>query len=821
MPVDTAHRSCSLCGLPTQEPPIRGAGSLASRIYCCAGCAVVDDVLQGLPAVERAEAIVDIARRVGLPGEQVAALEAVAVEARVDKREAELHSEASVDEASASVVEQKFRVSGLHCPSCTWLVEHTLMGQRGVKEAHVDFLTEIASIRLDLKQTSRETALSAIEPVGYKAHELDDVGADPERLHLRFGVAAIAAMNVMMLAFVHYAELVGAGSGRWKVLVGALGATIAVPAVMYCGAPIFRRALGHLIHRRLAMESLLALGIVASLGLSLSAFVLPGANFYFEIPCMIVATALGSRLVDRAIRRVGARKVATLLRPRPLRVRTALEHGSGPAGFTEIDELVEGQRIIVPEGEEVPADVVVVGDALSVSEAVLTGEPRPVLKRRGATVLAGSEVVSGTLLGEVARPARSSAYALIGHQILDVVRGQGERTALADRIAAIFVIVVLAVAAVTVLGHFVMTGRSLSDPAIWLPAIAVLVVACPCAFSIAASASMGVAAIRLLTDGVLLRNPNAFEQAAIVDVVVFDKTGTLTIGDMDVHALEWFDEPEPSILEAVRGLEESSRHPMAVAIRRFLEAEGVAHLPASEIVDVEEIRGLGVRGVVSGRDVAVGAPDIFTDSEEASALDDDELSRPHVLFGPRQRPAGRFIFDDPLRPSAPEAVEQLRRSRIDVELLSGDDGVVVARCAQKLGIETYRGRVLPRDKAAHVESSCEAGRHVIYVGDGINDAPALAAATVGIAMRHGASMSLETADLLSVRDDPTAASVTISLARRLRRVTAQNYVWAIAYNVILVPVAASGWLHPAFAALAMLLSSLTVLANSARLLRRE
>lgn len=763
--------------------------------------------------------MVEIARRVGLPDEQVAALEVAAAEAGVDSMGAELHAETSIDENSSSVVEQKFRVSGLHCPSCTWLVEHTLMGQRGVQEAHVDFLTEVASIRLDLRQTSRETALGAIEPVGYKAHELDDVGADPERIQLRFGVGAIAAMNVMMLAFVHYAELVGAGSGQWKVVIGALGATIAVPAVVYSGAPIFRRALGHLLHGRLAMESLLALGIVASLGLSLSAFILPGANFYFEIPCMIVATALGSRLVDRAIRRVGARKVATLLRPRPLRVRTALADGSGPSGFTEIDELVEGQRIIVPEGEEVPADVVVVGEASSVSEAVLTGEPRPVSKRLGATVLAGSEVVSGVLFGEVIRPARSSAYAQIGHQILDVVRGQGDRTALADRIAAIFVVVVLVVAATTVVGHLVMTGHGLSDPSIWLPAIAVLVVACPCAFSIAASASMGIAAIRLLTDGVLLRNPTAFEQAAVTDVVVFDKTGTLTVGDMDVHALEWFDEPEPALLEAVLGLEEGSRHPMAVAIRRFLDSEGVEPPPPDEIVDIDVTRGLGVHGVVGGRDVAVGAPSLFTDTEEASALDADELARPHVLFGPRARPAGRFIFDDHLRASAKKAVDQVRRLGVDVELLSGDDSSVVARCAEELGIETHRGRVLPRDKAVDVESSREAGRNVVYVGDGINDAPALAAATVGIAMRHGASMSLETADLLSVRDDPAAAGETISLARRLRRVTAQNYVWAIAYNVVLVPVAATGWLHPAFAALAMLLSSFTVLANSARLLR--
>jgi len=808
--------TCSLCALPAPDPPILGDGELAGRRYCCTGCRAVDVVLHGLPEAERAAAVLEIARRVGLPDEQIAALEAAAAAAPLD--ETGSSREEPVDDAG--VVEQRFCVSGLHCPSCTWLAEHTLMAQPGVLEAHVDFLTEVGTVRLDLRKTSRETALGTLATVGYGAHELDDaVAADPERLVLRFGIAAVTAMNAMMLAFVHYAELVGAPSGQWKLVVGALGATIAVPAVAYCGAPIFRRALGHLRHGRLAMESLLALGIIASLGLSLSAFVLPGANFYFEIPTMIVATALGSRLVDRAIRRVAGRKVASLLRARPLRVRLAGDATAGPAGFVEVDALEEGHRILVPAGEEVPADVAVAGEDVSVSEAVLSGEPRPVSKRPGATVLAGSEVVEGTLIGDVLRPASSSAHAQIGQQILDVVRGQGERTAVADRIAAVFVVVILAVAAVTVIGHLVIGAQSLSSVGTWLPAIAVLVVACPCAFSIAASASMGTAAIRLLTDGVLLRNPEAFEQAAAADVVVFDKTGTLTEGDMDVRSLEWIGEPDTSMLEAVLALESGSRHPMALAIRRFLEAEGVASLPGESVTSREERGGLGVTGTVRGVDVAVGAPGLFVKPTEAQPTESSEPPRPTVLFGPIESPAGRMVFDDPLRPSAAESVESLGRLGVGVALLSGDDSAVVARVARELGIEEHEGRVLPGDKAARVEALRAAGQRVMYVGDGINDAPALAAATVGVAMRHGASMTLETADLLSVRDEPRAAATTIAMARRLKGVTRQNYVWAIAYNAVLVPVAALGWLHPAFAALAMLLSSLTVLANSARLLR--
>lgn len=801
---------CDLCSLPAPEPPFRGQGALVARTYCCAGCAAVDEVLSALAPAKRAEARVSIARRAGLPEAQIRALEAAAATpgpgapALVGREPA----------AGPEVVEERFRVDGLHCPSCSWLAEHLLRSQPGVLDARVDYLTEFGTIRLDLRRTSRETAFAALEPAGYRARQIAEVGADPERLALRASVAAIAAMNAMMLAFVHYAEVFGASAGPWKATVGFLGAAVALPSVAWAGAPIFKRAFGLLRRGQLAMESLLALGVLASMAISLAAFVLEGANFYFEIPTMIVATALGSRLIDRAIRRHGTRRVAALLRPRPVRVRTG-------TGFVRLDDLAAGQRIVVPAGEEVPADVEVLCGAVTVSEAVLTGEPRPVAKRHGDTVLAGSEVVEATgdergLVGEVLRPARASACAQIGDQILAVVRGQSEGTALGDRIAGAFVVAVLLIAAATLAAHAWLGGLGWTHPGAWLPAIAVLVVACPCAFSIAASASMGTAAIRLLADGVLLRTPASLEKAAAARVVVFDKTGTLTAGDMDVVALDWLgSEPEPALLQAVAALEARSSHPMGAAIRRYLGDAQVTPAPAESVTELEEVRGLGVRATVAGRQVAVGAPRLFGAGEAEQSAD----GRSYVLFGEVGRPAGRFLFDDPLRPAAAEAIARLRALGVEARVLSGDDPAVVGRVARELGIESFEGRVLPRDKAERVEALRARGLGVVYVGDGVNDASALAAATVGIAMRHGASVALETADLLSIRDEPAVAALTIEVSRRLRRVTLANYAWAIGYNVLLVPVAALGLLHPAFAATAMLLSSLTVLANSARLLR--
>jgi heavy metal translocating P-type ATPase len=694
------------------------------------------------------------------------------------------------------------------------LVEHSLMQREGVIDAHVDFLTEIGTITLDLRQSSRESALAGLERLGYRAQSLDDeIDSDPERLFFRTGVAAIAAMNTMMLAFVHYAEILGISAGSWKTMIGGLGAVLAIPAVAYCGAPIFRRALGLARQGQLAMETLLVLGIVASLGLSLLAFVLPGADFYFEIPTMIVTTALASRLADRAIRRRGARQVASLLRPRAIRVKLASVPGRAST-FADLDDLREGDRIVIPEGGEVPADLEVLGEAVTVSEAVISGEPIPILKRLGATVLAGSEVTEGELIGEVLRPATASAHAQIGRQILEVLRGNQDRTAAADRIAGIFVIAILIVAALTVFGHAWLGGHGLASPAAWLPAIAVLVVACPCAFSLAASASMGAAALRLLREGVLLRDPAALELAADVDVAVFDKTGTLTLGDMDVRALDWAGEPLPELLAVVAGLEARSRHPMAAAIRRYLASREVG--PAL-CLEVEEVRGRGIIGLLEGRRVAVGTPELFDEIGDLANPEGDP--RPYVLFGPVEAPAGRLVFEDRVRPSARGALDELRTLGVEVRILSGDDRAVVRRCAEDLGIERSEGRALPRVKAERVEALRSEGRVVMYVGDGVNDAPALAAASVGIAMRHGASMALETAGLLAVRDDPAAAGQIVRFSRRLRWITRENYLWALIYNVVLVPVGALGLLHPAWAALAMLLSSVTVLANSARLLR--
>lgn len=816
--------TCSLCGLPpVGEELVAGIGELSGNRYCCPGCAAVDDVLHQLPEEERAAAMLEIAKRVGLPAEQVAALEAAAA---VDSAEDDA-VEAGQVSSSKSVIEERFRVSGMQCPSCSWLVEHTLNNSPGVLEAKVDFLTEIGTMRLDLRKTSRATALGKLESVGYRSQRLEEVDSgDPERLVLRCAVSAMAAMNTMMLAFVHYAETFGASSGAWRMTAGAFGAALAIPAVVYGGAPIFRRALALLRHRYLAMETLLALGIASSLGLSMLAFVLPEAGFYFEIPTMIVTTSLGARLVDRAIRRVATGKVATLLKPAPVRVRLAGEEPGRVAGFVDVSGLEAGQRIAVPAGEEVPADVEVEHKPVLVSEAVLTGEPHPILKRVGTTVLAGSEVVggdsssadtSGVLVGQVLRRPEASAHAQIGQQILDVVRGQSEATELADTIAAWFVIAVLVTSGLTVVGHLLFGGGGLLDAAVWLPAVAVLVVACPCAFSIAASASMGTAAIRLLGDGVLLRRPEAMEAAAKTDVVVFDKTGTLTYGDMDVREVEWFEADESGReqwLAEVAALESESHHPMAIAIRRYVAARGIE--PASRLDSLEERGGYGIVARRGDKMIAVGIPALF-ETEIAAAGKD---ARSAVVFGPRAKPVGRFIFDDPIRDEAPGLVNSLQSLGVEVRLLSGDDESVVARCAEELGIEHYEGRALPRTKAERVEALRREGRQVMYVGDGINDAPALAAASVGVAMRHGASMALETSDLLAVRDDPSAALRAMELARRLRRITLQNYSWAIGYNVLLVPVAALGWLHPTYSALAMLFSSVTVLANSTRLLRR-
>jgi Cu+-exporting ATPase len=800
---------------------VLGVGAFAGRVYCCSGCARVDEVIAGLPEPARAATIKALAERLGIAplqglaaraeAQRVAAAAAAAGTPTPDPDPPDAAQAAAG--ADGTVVEERFRVEGMHCPSCSWLVERLLESRPGVSAAKVDFLSEVGSVRIDLRRTSRAAALAELERAGYRARALGEAeGRDPERLALRLAVAAIAAMNVMMLAWVHYAELFGMGAGEWKLWLGSLQAVLSVPAVLWAALPIFRRAAGLLRLGAAGMESLLALGMLAALALSCTGFVLPQGDFYFEIPPMIAALALGSRLVERSIRRSGARRIAELVRPRVVRVRRAGPDGAA-AGFAALDELRPGERIVVPAGEEVPVDVTVAGEPVTVSEAMLTGEARSLLRRAGACVLSGSRVAEGTLVGEVLRPASASALAQIGERVLAVLGDARVVPRMADRVAAVFVPVIVLGALATFAAHAWWAGLGPWSPGAWLPAVAVLVVACPCAFSIAAAAAVGAVTLRLLREAVLVREPRALDAAAGIDTVVFDKTGTLTAGDMDVRELRWLGHPRPDLLPVVAALEAGAHHPAGVALRRHLAAQGVVPASATE---VEEFPGLGVRGRVDGTAFAVGAPASFHDTTAATGPDG---GRPFVLFGPVERPVGLFELQDPLRPGARAAVDALRARGLDVRLLSGDDPAVVERCASEVGIERHEGRVLPAEKAERLQALRAAGRRVAYVGDGINDAPALAAADVGIALQHGAGLACEVAGFVTVRDDPAAAARVLEAARRLRRVMAQNYAWAVGYNLVLLPLAALGWLHPAFAALAMFCSSLTVLANSARLLR--
>jgi heavy metal translocating P-type ATPase len=716
------------------------------------------------------------------------------------------------------VVTEHFRVGGMHCPSCAWLVERILASVPGVAEARVDYLTEIGSAKLDLRRTSREDALHSIDAAGYHAAPLDDaVRADPERLVLRLAVAGIAAMNAMMLAWVHYAELFGATTGGWKTWIGVLQAAITVPAVGYASWPVFDRALRLLRLGRLGMDTLLALGIAASLLVSLAGFVLPGADFYFEIPAMITTAALASRLVERTIRRAGTRRVLELVRPRAVRVRLAQGPGDeGPPRHAAVGALRAGERIVVAAGEEVPVDVAVLGPGVTVDEAMLTGEAGGLVRKEGATVLAGSIVVEGELTGEVLRPEAESAHAQVARCVLGALAGERGRAVLGDRIAAVFVPVIVLVALGTAVAHAWLGGHGMGAASTWLPAIAVLVVACPCAFSLAASAALGAGVLGLLRRGVLVREPRALEDAAGIDTVVFDKTGTLTAGEMTVREVRWFGEPEPRVLEVLAALESRTQHPAGRAIRKHLARAGAR--PAA-VESVEEVPGLGVRATVGGEGFAAGAPGLFR--EELDGVWRGHGGNTFVLFGRVARPAGTVVLEDPLRDGVEQAVVELRERGCEVRLLSGDDPTVVARCATAVGIEQHEGRVMPAAKARRVKRLRASGRRVLYVGDGVNDAPALAAATAGLAMRHGAGLACAVAGFVAVRDDPRAASRVLDAATRLRTVLRQNYAWAIGYNALLVPVAAAGWLHPAFAALAMLCSSVTVLGNSARLLRES
>ena len=722
--------------------------------------------------------------------------------------------------------EVSLTVGGMSCGSCAARVELILNKIDGVV-ARVNYATERATVTLP----SDVPVAQLIDEVTAAGYQAELIGEDPQRAaadaaadlakRLRFLRRRLMVAAVVFMPLCDYSiDFSSQPSTRfvgWQWFMVAMAA----PVVTWAAWPFYRAAIRGVRHRTTTMDTLVSLGIVAATGWSLySMFVLDtmrrhgsGSGIYLDVPAGVVAFLLAGRYFEawsrqrsgnalRALAAVGARDVSVL-------------DADGTETRRAVADLLPGQRFVVRPGETVATDGEIVLGQSAIDLSSMTGESQPVEVGPGDSVLGGTISLTGRVVVRATRVGRDTQ---LGQMMRLVEHAQNEKAAvqqLADRISSVFVPAVLVIAAGTLVAWLLTHNPA---TAAFSAAISVLIIACPCALGLATPAALFTASLTGARQGIFFKGYRALEASHHVDTVVLDKTGTLTEGKMTVTDLESVAGVEPDeVLRLAGALERASEHPVARAIAAEAERK-VGALPAVD--SFVALPGLGARGIVDGHEIYVGradesgAPDLASDCAKWEGL-----GRTVVVVRREGAAIGAVAIADTIRPSAAPAVRQLKALGLRCILLTGDNLTTAEAVGEAAGIGEVVAGMLPAEKVAFIRRLQAEGRSVAMVGDGVNDAPALTTAELGLAIGSGTDVAINAADLIIVRDDLRIAATAISLARRTLKTIRGNLAWAFIYNLAAIPVAACGLLNPLIAGGAMALSSTFVVCNSARLLR--
>lgn len=730
------------------------------------------------------------------------------------------------------------RVGGMTCASCVLHVERALTALPGVVEASVNLATERATVVHRPLVTPLADLRKAIEDAGYTAGRVDDdarAERDDELRRARADLLVAAVFAVPLVILSMAPMLVPTLHALFPRLVhffmGPGGLMLAAPVQFWAGRRFYRHGFAELRHRSLGMNTLVMLGSSAAFSYSVAVVLVPAwfpdgtAHTYFEASASIVALVLLGKYLEALARGRTSRAIEALVGLSP---RTARVVREGVEREVYATDLRTGDEVIVRPGERVAVDGVVLAGGSFVDESMITGEPIPVRKGVDSAVIGGTINGAGAL---TVRATRVGEDTMLQQIIRLVEEAQGSKPAiqaLADKIASVFVPGVLLASAATFVAWLAF-GRTAALDLAFVSAVTVLVVACPCAMGLATPTAVMVATGRGAELGILFRRGTALETLAATTTVLLDKTGTITEGKPTVTDVRVVDGDEAEVLSLVASAETRSEHPLGRAIVEEAARRGLA-LSTPESVESEPGQGLSAR--VDGRLVQVGRARYFVALGLSLAAVQTDLDRfaeeakTPIVVAIEGRIVAVLAVSDPVRPTSRAAIAALQAQGVEVAMVTGDAPTTARAVAAEVGIETVFSEQLPRHKAARVAEQKALGRRVAFVGDGINDAPALAEADVGVAMGTGTDVAIEAGDVVLMRADLRLLPDALRLARRTLRTIHQNFFWAYGYNALLVPLAAGAlrpvWhvtVSPVLAAAAMSLSSLFVLGNSLRLRR--
>ncbi len=708
-----------------------------------------------------------------------------------------------VAEAAPGRARIDLHVPGIHCAGCIRKAEGAVRALPGIAQARVNFTTRRLTAEWTPGATTPDAIVAVLAGVGFESRpfapaDVAAQGADPasRRLLKAMAVAGFAAMNIMLLSV----SVWSGAEGATRDLFHLISAAIALPTVAYAGQPFFASAIGALRQGRTNMDVPISIGLVLAVVLSLHETFTSGHHAYFDAAVMLLFFLLVGRTLDSLMRDRARAGVAALLKQS---ARGAMvQQPDGQTEYRPIDSIAPGMTILVPAGSRVPVDGLVLEGSSAIDRSLVTGESLPEAIAPGGQLLAGTLNLDAPLAMKATAVGEASFLASVIRLMETAEQGRARYTRIADRAARLYAPAVHLTALLTAIGWLV-AGAGLHQALV--TAIAVLIITCPCALGLAVPAVQVRAASVLMRRGILVKDGSALERLAQCDTVVLDKTGTLTLGrPVPAGGLPL----DTADLALAAGLAAHSSHPLSRALLTAARAQGVTPARLSEI---REHPGLGLEATHAGQTLRLGRPDwVGADTPADAAL----IS---LAFRRGDAPAIPIPFEDPIRPDAEAAIARLRDRGLDVRILSGDRDAAVAYVARRLGITLWAGCQSPAGKLAAIQALASDGKRVLVVGDGLNDAPMLAAGHASLAPASASDAGQTVADMLFLSDSLLAIPRALETALRADVHVRQNFAAAVGYNVFAVPIAIAGLATPLVAAVAMSLSSVIVVGNALRL----